>query len=220
MNIPEDEAALIKRALCLAGRTLGEIAQELHLPVPKNITHAKGWTGQLIEKILGASAGSLAEPDFPHLGIELKTLPISSMGVVSETTYVCIVPLSEMNQATWKTSIVYAKLAHVLWVPIDITSPTLFHRRIGTPLLCDLPENDEALLQKDWEEFAELISLGKIESITAHQGTVLQIRPKAAHSRIKTAGIGPLGEPIQTLPRGFYLRKCFTQKIIKRYFVV
>lgn len=56
----------------------------------------------------------------------------------------------------------------------------------------------------------DLIVLGRVESITARHGEVLQLRPKAANSRALTEAIGEFGQPILTLPRGFYLKKTFT----------
>jgi len=43
----------------------------------------------------------------------------------------------------------------------------------------------------------------------------LQIRPKAANSKALRWGIGEAGEPIQTLPCGFYLRALFTRQIFE-----
>ena len=47
----------------------------------------------LLETALGATAGSKAEQDFSHLGIELKTLPINAEGFPLETTFVSLAPL-------------------------------------------------------------------------------------------------------------------------------
>ncbi len=69
---PQTEQALLERAKQIAGLTLGELAAELHISVPPNLKRDKGWVGTLIEIALGASAGSKAEQDFSHLGIELK----------------------------------------------------------------------------------------------------------------------------------------------------
>ena len=64
----------------------------------------------------------------------------------------------------------------------------------------------------------ELVALGQIESITAHHGQVLQLRPKAANGRALTCAIGRQGQLIQTRPRGFYLRATFTQQLLHQAF--
>jgi len=63
-----------------------------------------------------------------------------------------------------------------------------------------------------------LISLGKIDSITARHGQYLQLRPKAANGQALTTAIGRAGQLIQTRPRGFYLRKEFTKMLLKQQF--
>ncbi len=63
-----------------------------------------------------------------------------------------------------------------------------------------------------------MITLGQIESINATLGEALQIRPKAANSRILCDAIGPDGELIRTNPRGYYLRTQFTQRLLHTHF--
>jgi DNA mismatch repair protein MutH len=66
----------------------------------------------------------------------------------------------------------------------------------------------------------DLIVLGKVESITARHGEVLQLRPKAANNKARTEAIGEKGQPIMTLPRGFYLKKSFTRQLLARHFLL
>ena len=73
-------------------------------------------------------------------------------------------------------------------------------------------------LQQDWEELMEQISLGGIASIRGAEGKVLQLRPKAANSKALTAAVGAEGEPIRTLPRGFYLKAGFTAGLLQQQF--
>ena len=216
---PNSEHELLSRATALAGLTLAEIAARTEQIVPQSLLRDKGWVGQLLETVLGASAGSLAEPDFQQLGIELKSIPLNADGSPKESTYICVVPLREMPYQTWRTSNVWRKLAKVLWIPIeaDATIP-LAQRRVGNPLLWTPDQATEARLQQDWEELAELISLGHIETISARQGMYLQIRPKAAHSRVLCEAIGSEGDKILTLPRGFYLRTRFTKQLLATHF--
>lgn len=58
----------------------------------------------------------------------------------------------------------------------------------------------------------DMIVLGQVERITARHGEVLQLRPKAANARALTEAIGARGEPILTLPRGFYLKKILRRR--------
>ena len=107
----------------------------------------------------------------------------------------------------------------MLWIPIDGRREVpLAERSVGTAFLWQPTADEEAQLRHDWQEHMDKIAMGQVESITAHQGEVLQLRPKAANSRVLTDAIGPNGEKIQTLPRGFYLKTSFTGAIIRRTF--
>ena len=215
---PRDLQHLIERTHLIAGRSLSSLAQTVNVDVPENLMREKGWVGQLIEKVLGANAGNKPEPDFVDLGIELKTLPINTRGKPSESTYVCVVPLSNTTGLDWSNSVVKSKLNHVLWVPIESNREIpLGERKIGCGIFWKPDQQTSRLLAQDYNDFIEKISLGEIETITAHQGEILQIRPKAANASVLTEGIGETGQAIRTLPRGFYLRSEFTNKIIQQW---
>lgn len=216
---PDSEAALLSRAQSLAGATFGELAAIAGMPVPPDLRRDKGWVGMLLEYWLGAEAGSKAEQDFTRIGVELKTIPVDEHGTPLETTFVCVAPLTGNSGVTWEQCHVRHKLSRVLWVPVEGSRDIpLAQRRVGSPLLWSPSEEEERQLQSDWEELMDMIVLGKVEQITARHGQVMQIRPKAANSRALTDAIGPQGQPIQTLPRGFYLKKNFTAPLLKRYF--
>lgn len=212
---PQSESELLSYTRAIAGKTFAELAKLAGSKAPDNLLRSKGWMGQLLECFLGTTAGTKSVPDFEHLDIELKTLPIDAAGKPKETTYVCIAPLINHVQLQWHKSVVYQKLKCVLWMPVqaDPTIPVP-ERRVGTGVLWRPTREQEIILRQDWEEHMEKISQGQVESITAHQGVYLQIRPKAANSKALTAGIGPNGNIIQTLPRGFYLRTQFTQQVL------
>lgn len=216
---PKTIEELISRAENLAGVTLGELAVINNIKVPENFKREKGWTGQLLELSLGATAGSKSQQDFAKLGVELKTIPINEHCQPLETTYVCYAPLLDVAGIEWHTSSVRNKIQQVLWVPIDgrrELPPK--DRRIATPFLWTPSSEQDKQLRMDWEELMEMIALGEIENITARQGQYLQIRPKAADGSALTDAIGKNGQKIQTRPRGFYLRKEFTRQILENAF--
>lgn len=218
---PQNEAELLARATALAGYTLGELALRIGLPVPRNLQRDKGWVGMLLERYLGASAGSKPEQDFAEIGVELKTIPVDAAGRPLETTFVCVAPLTGNSGVTWLNSHVRHKLARVLWVPVEgERSIALEQRRVGAALLWSPNADEERQLQNDWEELMDMIVLGQVDRITARHGEVLQIRPKAANSKALTEAIGRNGQPVMTLPRGFYLKKTFTAPLLARHFLL
>lgn len=209
----------MQRSHNLAGLTLAEIAMRHNMQVPAQLHRAKGWIGQLLEQCLGATAGSAAAPDFQVLGIELKTIPINQAGQPRESTYVCTVPLDGAAETHWQVSWVKRKLDCVLWLPIEAEPHIpIHHRRIGTAILWSASPQEENCLRQDWEEHMELIQLGRIHEISAHHGTCLQIRPKAANKQALCATTNEEGQSVQTLPRGFYLRPSFTRAILQQHY--
>lgn len=212
---PTDEDALLFRATSLAGRTLGEVAGALQAPVPADLKRNKGWIGTLLEAALGATASNRPVPDFEELGIELKTLPLDDAGRVKETTFVCSAAMDGSMASTWEDSRVCHKLARVLWVPIVGGGPP-GERLIGQAVLWSPDEEEEQLLRADWTELSGLLALGQHWELDASRGTVLQIRPKAAHGGSLTWTLGPEGDWVQEGPRGFYLRTSFTRELLAR----
>ena len=217
---PKSEQELLARATDIAGMSFQELADEANIDVPPDLRRDKGWVGQLLEWHLGATAGSKPQQDFEQLGIELKTIPIGYTGKPLETTFVCVAPLIGVHGLTWETSHVRNKLSRVLWIPVEGEREIpLAERRVGSPLIWSPSAEEEQQLKVDWEELMEMIVLGQVEQITARHGEVLQLRPKAANSRVLTEAYGASGKPIKTLPRGFYLRTQFTAKILDKNFV-
>jgi len=216
---PCSETELLERAESIAGQTLGFLAKQCNVVVPKNLNTHKGWIGDLLETTLGANAGSQPQPDFVDLGIELKTIPVNIHGQPQESTYICVAPLLAPHGLCWENSLVQCKLQKVLWVPISAANnEPLTNRRIGRPFLWQPNQIQELALKQDWEELTESMILGGIESLSAKMGRYLQIRPKAAHSRVRAEALNEYGQTITTVPRGFYLRARFTQMIISQYF--
>ncbi len=207
------------RADALAGRLLGEVAQEYSLMPPTDIRLNKGWIGVLFEHVLGAGAASKPEPDFPLIAVELKTIPVGSAGRPLESTFVCTVPLAGDIAPDWRRSNIYRKLARVLWMPFEgERSIPLTERRIGSPLLWSPSEREEALLERDWGMLMDRVISGQVEGISGREGEFLQIRPKAASAGARRSAIGVEGEREMILPRGFYLRPSFTAALLAKYY--
>ncbi|HEY9148841.1 MAG TPA: DNA mismatch repair endonuclease MutH [Gammaproteobacteria bacterium] len=216
---PQSEEELLQRCQAIAGLSLQQLAEHLAINVPADLKRHKGWVGQLLELALGADARSLAEPDFRAIGVELKTVPVDTQGKPRESTYVCTVPLDEGLEPNWESSWICRKLSRVLWLPVEADpSIALPARRIGSALLWSPDEEQQSQLRRDWEELTEMICMGELEQITARMGTVLQIRPKAANSRVRCRSVGAAGEAIVTNPRGYYLRPAFTRQILQRHY--
>lgn len=219
MRSPDTEAELFARASALAGMPLFEAAALAGQTVPPHLKGHKGWVGCLLEALLGATAGSTDQPDFEAIGVELKTIPLRSDGQPLETTFVCSIDLLSVADVEWRDSRVYRKLRRVLWFPVHAERHIpIGERRLGSPFLWSPTPEQEASLRWDWEELAGMIGRGNIDEVTGHFGNCLQVRPKAAHSRVRRRGLDADGCSISVLPRGFYLRPSFTARIISDVF--
>lgn len=222
MNIhrqpPESEAELLSRCRALAGKSLGQVADELNIAVPASRSRAKGWAGQLIECYLGATAASQPEPDFRTLGIELKTIPVNRRGRAKESTFVCMAPMKVLSGMRWPDSTVKHKLERVLWIPIEADPDILpANSRVGNGFLWSPSQYQLHVLEQDWQELIEMICFGEFDKISAKHGEYLQIRPKAASSDSLARATLVNGETGLTLPRGFYLRTRFTNMLLKEH---
>lgn len=216
---PQSHEELLARSQQIAGLHLETLAKQLQLAVPDNLRNAKGWVGQLIEQTLGANAASQAEPDFRDIGVELKTIPLNANGKPRETTYVCTVPLAGEIEPDWESTWIRRKLSCVLWLPIEADPAIpIGQRRIGNAILWRPTPRQETILKQDWQEHMELISLGRINEISAQDGTWLQIRPKAADNRALRDTTDEDGNRVRTLPRGFYLRTQFTAMLLTEHY--
>jgi len=209
------EKDLIEKYKSISGLTFAQLAANLNLAIPIKPLQRKGFIGMAIELALGANSGNKSQPDFNDLGIELKTLPLNSLGKVAESTFVTAIPLLTINKQSWKTSQCYAKLKNVLWIPIEDDDRVVYgERRIGEGIIWSPNSNDEQVLANDWEELTSLIITGQIDKINASLGEYLQIRPKGANSKSLCYCYDEFGNKTKTMPRGFYLRSSFTTRIL------
>jgi DNA mismatch repair protein MutH len=215
---PRDEVELSVRLRKLAGRTLSGIAQEQGAVVPADLRRSKGWVGTLLEKALGATGASRAEPDFPRLGIELKSIPVDEKGRPLESCFVASLDLAAADPR-WETSAVRKKLARVAWVAVQ-ASPRipLAQRRCGAALLWSPSPEEEAVLRGDYEDIVELLAVGV--RVTARTGRFLQLRPKGRDGKALRWALDEEGAAARTAPRALYLRRSFTEALLARHFTL
>lgn len=219
---PKSLDELLGRAGALAGRTIGEVAARLGYRVPPDLRGHKGFIGQLVELALGASAGSDPEPDFPALGVELKTLPVRPDGRVMESTYVCMARVDGDDSLDFRDSHVSRKLAHVLFVPtvVEEGAAPLGERRFGMPFTWMPSEGDLTLLARDFRLLQGRIRLGEVDDVRGSEGEVLQLRPKAMGRHERTWGVSEEGWLVPVRPKAWYLRATFTGLLVRRAFGV
>jgi len=163
---------------------------------------------------LGARAASRAEPDFPHLGVELKTLPVDPTGKPYESTFVCTAPPGGLAP-TWEESWLRRKLSCVLWIPI-IGRDAPGDRVVGGAVRWQPDVREEQSLRTDWEALRALLVGGRLDEISGRRGAVLQLRPKGANASDTSWVLDADANWVQEQHRAFYLRPKFTQELLTR----
>ena len=209
---PQSLAELRVRAEALESRSVAEVVKALGVSLPEDAKKAKGYVGQLAEAALGADPRAFDGPDFPALGVELKTIPLRPDGTPAESTFCCSITMETADRQRWESSRLRRRLQCVLWLPVEASSvAALPDRRFGKCVLWQPSESELALLEADWHDLIGAIGAGAGPS--AHEGKVLQVRPKAASSRERVVAPSESGVK-PALPLGFYLRTSFTRRIL------
>lgn len=208
---PRDLSELARRAQALSGSSVAALARAYGARTEGPRVRWKGKIGELLERALGADGGAKPTPDFSALGVELKTLPLDAAGRPRESTFLCSFALVDADRADWSSSRVRAKLAHVLFVPLHEAG---LEATVGEPFFWRPTPAQEAIMRADFDDLVGLVALGQVEVVTGRLGRWLQLRPKAAHGRVRTHALGIDGERIATIPRGFYLRARVTRALL------
>jgi DNA mismatch repair protein MutH len=211
--------ALLAHARALVGVELGELADQIGLPVPAGAAaRTKGWSGQIIERELGAGDGGGRGPDFAALGLELKTVPVDPPLRPRESTAVCAIDPVTIAGESWETSYVRQKLARVLFVALEVPprSRSVGERRVAAVRLWSPSAAEEGLLRADFELFArDYFRRGRAAAITGHLGRVLQVRPKGRNAGDLRDGYDAAGRPARLGKTGFYLRAAFVASLLE-----
>lgn len=198
---------------------MADLAEGLGLPVPVGQVRTKGWSGQVVERELGAGDGATCGPDFAALGVELKTVPVGHDLLPVESTAVCHIDPVAIAGESWATSYTRRKLAKVLFIALEVPErarPSIGDRRVVAVRLWSPSPAEDELLRADFELFArEYFRRGRAAEITGYLGRVLQVRPKARRATDLRPAFGTDGQPTRIGRCGFYLRPAFICGILR-----
>lgn len=214
---PVSRAELLVRAEALEGASVGDIASAIGAAIPEGRRSTKGFIGQLLEKALGADSDALDAPDFPALGVELKSIPVADDRVLRpvESTFLAAISMGYADRAEWDTSRLRHKLQTVLWIPVEGSwRGELSQRRIRAPRLWVPSEDEFAALKADWMDLMGAIGAGQASQLTGRDGLYIQVRPKAAHSGVRVMTPSAHSVDMQH-PLGFYMRANATRGILQ-----
>lgn len=215
---PLSQEQLSSRLDLLVGRSIGELCALAKIEAPKNNIAAKGFAGHILELFLGAHAHNQSLPDFVNLGIELKSLPVSSNFKVQTPTFVSMATLSSSSFIPFEHSSLYHKVNKLLFVLLHAPKGMPIGKRRILGYFFYTPDKPTLeAMAADYNEFCELIFAARAREINASVGNILQILPKAAHGQVYTPIRDHQGNKAYIAPKAYYLRPSFTNTLLEQF---
>lgn len=131
----------------------------------------KGAIGSVIEESwFGYAPNSETEPDFPEAGVELKVTPYihGKNGIRAKERLVCnIINYMEEYDKTFMTSSFWHKCHTLLLMSYKhLENVNKGDFRIDEAILFSFPEEDLAIIEKDWETIINKVRTGKAHKLS------------------------------------------------------
>ncbi len=205
--------AILKRAREAIGIPLKEIDKTGRLKT------GKGAIGTTIEESwYGYTPNSESEPDFPEAGVELKATPYvrGKSGIRAKERLVCnIINYMEEYSKTFQTSAFWHKCQTMLLMS--------YEHQEGVPkgdftideaVLFSFPEEDLAIIEKDWETIMEKVRSGQAHLLSEGDTYYLAACTKGANAESVRE------QPFSATPakqRAYSLKAGYMTRILNKY---
>lgn len=205
--------AVLKRGREAIGIPLKEI------DTTGRLSTGKGAIGTTIEESwFGYTPNSESEPDFPEAGVELKATPYvrGKNGIRAKERLVCnIINYMEECSKTFQTSAFWHKCQTLLLMSYehrDGVSKGDF--TIDEAVLFSFPEEDLAIIEKDWETIMEKVRAGQAHNLSEGDTYYLAACTKGANAE----SVRP--QPFSAEPakqRAYSLKAGYMTQILNKY---
>lgn len=206
---PANRKSIVEYAQKLVGRTLRDSCDVDSFSSKKG---NKGKLGQAIEYCyFEYEPNSAQEPDFPEVGLELKTNPVKRKKdktlSAKERLVLTIIDYCALVDETWESSTVRSKMDDMLLI-------TFLHEPekdefdyefefVGTPMI---PLEDMAVIRDDWETIVAKVKAGLAHEISGGDTNYLEACTKGASA--KTVRRQPYSD-IMAKQRAFALKSSY-----------
>ncbi len=205
--------AVLKRAKEAIGIPLRDIDKTGRLVT------GKGAIGSVIEESwFGYAPNSETEPDFPEAGVELKVTPYihGKNGVRAKERLVCnIINYMEEYDKTFVTSSFWHKCHTLLLMSYEhLENVAKGDFRIDEAILFSFPEEDLAIIERDWETIINKVRSGRAHELS--EGDTLYL---AACTKGASAG-SVRQQPFSPIPakqRAYSLKASYMTQILNNY---
>lgn len=198
------------------GKTFGEIDTTGRI---KNL-RSKGTLGNIIEEsFFGYEINSISKPDFENLGVELKVTPFkkNKNGTYSskERLVLNIIDYMEEFKKSFETSSFMSKAAKMLIMLYQHEQNIpISDYRIFKAFLNEFPEEDLAIMRRDWETIVAKIRNGEAHLISEADTMYLSACTKGANK--DSLRKQPFSE-IPAKQRAFSLKASYMTGLIRKY---
>lgn len=206
---PANRKSIVEYAQRLVGRTLRDSCDVDSFSSKKG---NKGKLGQAIEYCyFEYEPNSAQEPDFPEVGLELKTNPVKRKKdktlSAKERLVLTMIDYCALVDETWESSTVRSKMDDMLLI-------TFLHEPekdefdyefefVGTPMI---PLEDMAVIRDDWETIVAKVKAGLAHEISGGDTNYLEACTKGASA--KTVRKQPYSD-IMAKQRAFALKSSY-----------
>ncbi|WOV87391.1 Sau3AI family type II restriction endonuclease [Sporosarcina oncorhynchi] len=211
----KSEEELMYKARQAEGRTFGDIDQSGRIENERS----KGQLGQIIEEsFFGYQVNSISEPDFAHLGIELKVTPVkeNKNGTLSAKERLVLNIINYMSEAntTFDTSSFWNKNKEILlmfykWLP-EVKRADY---RIIKSHLHKFTEEDLEIIKQDWQLINNKIKAGLAHELSEADTNYLAASTKGANKNSLRAQ--PFNN-VSAMQRAYSLKQSYMTVLIRK----
>lgn len=206
---PGNRESIVEYAQKLVGHTLRDSCDVDSFSCRKG---NKGKLGQAIEYCyFEYEPNSAQEPDFPEVGLELKTNPVKRKKdktlSAKERLVLTMIDYCALVDETWESSTVRSKMDDMLLITfLHESEKDEFDYKfefVGTPII---PPEDMAVIRDDWETIVAKVKAGLAHEISGGDTNYLEACTKGASS--KTVRRQPYSD-IMAKQRAFALKSSY-----------
>jgi DNA mismatch repair endonuclease MutH len=217
--------ALIKTYKKFEKKTLKDIYDYVSITYPNiKLTTNKGIVGQILEALIGNAPNSNPLQDVHELDIELKVLPLRKIGdklQPKERSKIKSINYQKIVKEEWNSSDLRDKMKKILFLQYEHPTGKTFEDWeefiFNGCLLYDIENENESIIQIDWEEIKNKVVFEQADTLSESQGKVLGAC---------TSGTGKLityGSNKQAKQRSYslkhnYLKVFYDEKVNKQKF--
>lgn len=209
---------LLAHALTLNGSTSRALAVAIGAAEFNSSAIATGKTGvgALVEEFFGKPPDNLSQPDFPELGIEMKTLPMKMSGAswtVKEPTSITQIDYFRLLDEAWPDASVREKISHILWVPYEHNTYDKRLAQFRRAFLWQPPETDWPLFGVDYDRVRAEVDAGRAHLLSESMCRFLAPRRKGAKGSTRKQ---PRSD-ILAKTRAWAFKPPYTRPILERH---